>query len=295
MVEKPHVAIWDQPGARAERIAFVQELERRGFPGVWAPSRGDNVAFLLAVLERTERISVGTGIANIYLRHPQLMGEAGSLIEELHPGRLLLGIGVSHGPMHQALGLTVGKPLGDTRDYVAAMREAVGDAPFPRLVLAALRKRMTALSGEIAEGAVWANGVRSHMAASLAEIPAGRRGGFFAGNLITTAVDDDRAAALASARNGLRRYFELPNYQRYFEEAGYHDEVAAARSAIERGDREALLGAISERFIADSCLVGTAAEVREQAAAWEDEGVALVLSPTLRDRGGMEATLAAFE
>ena len=180
MVEKPHVAIWDQPGARAERIAFVQELERRGFPGVWAPSRGDNVAFLLAVLERTERISVGTGIANIYLRHPQLMGEAGSLIEELHPGRLLLGIGVSHGPMHQALGLTVGKPLGDTRDYVAAMREAVGDAPFPRLVLAALRKRMTALSGEIAEGAVWANGVRSHMAASLAEIPAGRRGGFFA-------------------------------------------------------------------------------------------------------------------
>ena len=75
-MEKPHVAIWDQPGGRARQLAFARELERRGFPGVWAPSRGDNVAFLLAVLERTERLAAGTGIANIYLRHPQLMGQA---------------------------------------------------------------------------------------------------------------------------------------------------------------------------------------------------------------------------
>ena len=291
-MEKPHVAIWDQPGGRARLIAFAQELERRGFPGVWAPSRGDNVALLLAVLERTERLAAGTGIANIYLRHPQLTGQAGSLIEELHPGRLLLGIGVSHGPIHEALGLTPGAPLGDTRAYVAAMREAVGDAPFPRVVLAALRRRMTALAGEIAEGALWANGVRSHMAASLSGIPPDRREGFFAGNLIVTAVDDDRAAALAAARAGLRRYFELPNYQRYFVEAGYGDEVAAARAAIARGDREGLAAAISERFVADCCLAGSASEVRAQAEAWAAEGVTLVIAPS---PGGAEAALAAFE
>ena len=97
MAKKPHVAISDQPGVRLAQIEFTQELERRGFPAVWAPSRGDNVAFLLAILDRTENINVGTGIANIYLRHPHLMGQAASLIEELHPGRLMLGIGVSHG------------------------------------------------------------------------------------------------------------------------------------------------------------------------------------------------------
>ena len=294
-MEKPYLMIRDAPASRAEQMAFVQELERRGFPGVWAPSRGDNLALLLAILDRTERIEVGTGIAHIYLRHPELMGQAGSLIEELHPGRLLLGLGVSHQPIHEALGLSVGRPLADMREYVAAMRASTDGGPFPRLVLATLRKRMTALSGEIAEGALWANGLRSHMAASLAGIPADRRDGFFVGNILTTAVVDDRSAALAAARDGLRNYFRLPYYQAYFEEAGYHDEVAAARAAIAAGDGEALLAAISERFIADSCLVGTASEVREQAEAWAAEGVTLVLAPSALDPDGAERALAAFE
>ena len=154
---------------------------------------------------------------------------------------------------------------------------------------------MTALSGEIAEGALWANGLRSHMASSLAEVPADRRDGFFVGNILTTAVVDDRAAALAAARDGLRNYFRLPYYQAYFEEAGYHDEVAAARAAVAAGDDEARLAAISERFIADSCLVGTPSEVREQAEAWAAEGVALVLAPAPDDRAGIERALAVFE
>ena len=217
------------------------------------------------------------------------------MIEELHPGRLRLGIGVSHQARHEALGLRVGKPLGDTREYVSAMRVAVEGAAFPYLVLAALRRRMTALAGEIAEGAIWANGIRSHMAASLAEVPTERRDDFFAGNIIITAVDDDRAAALAAARRSLRRYFELPHYQHYFEEASYHDEAAAARAAIAKGDRDAVLAAISERFIADCSLVGTASEVRTQAEAWAAQGVTLVLAPMLRDSPRMAAALAAFE
>ena len=294
-MEKPYLMIRDAPGSRPEQLAFVQELERCGFPGVWAPSRGDNLALLLAILDRTERIQAGTGIAHIYLRHPQLMAQAGSLIEELHPGRLLLGLGVSHQPIHEALGLNVGRPLADMREYVAAMRASTEGGPVPRLVLATLRRRMTALSGEIAEGALWANGLRSHMASSLAEVPADRRDGFFVGNILTTAVVDDRAAALAAARDGLRNYFRLPYYLAYFEEAGYHDEVAAARAAVAAGDGEALLAAISERFIADSCLVGTASEVREQAEAWAEEGVTLVLAPSGLDPNGAERALAAFE
>ena len=294
-MDKPYLRIWDQAGSRAEQMAFVQEVERRGFPGVWSPSRGDNVAFLLAVLDRTERISVATGIAHIYLRHPQLMGQAGSLIEELHPGRLLLGLGVSHQPTHKELGLSVGRPIADMREYVAEMRAHTEGAAFPRLVLATLRRRMTALASEIADGALWANGLRSHMATSLAEIPPERRDDFFVGTFIPTAVDDNRAAALAAVRDKLFLYFSRPYYQAYFEEAGYHDEVAAARAAIAAGDEEARLAAISERFIADACLVGTASEVREQAEAWAAEGVTLVLAPAPEDRASVERALAVFE
>ena len=293
-MEKPYLRIWDLPGSRAEKLALAQEVERRGFPGVWAPSRGDNIAFLLAVLERTDRISVATGIAHIYLRHPHLMAQAGSLIEELHPGRLMLGLGVSHQPTHAELGLSVGRPLSDMREYVAEMRANTEGAAFPRLVLATLRRRMTVLAAEIADGALWANGLRSRMATSLAAIPRERRDDFFVGTFIPTAVDENRAAALAAARDKLFLYFSRPYYQAYFEEAGYHDEVAAARAAVAAGDDEARLAAISERFIADACLVGTASEVREQAEAWAAEGVTLVLAPAPDDRAGIERALAVF-
>ena len=293
-MEKPYLRIWDEAGTRADKLALAREVERRGFPGVWAPSRGDNVAFLLAVLERTERITVATGIAHIYLRHPQLMGQAGSLIEELHPGRLLLGLGVSHRPTHEELGLSAGRPIADMRAYVAAMRAHTEGAAFPRLVLATLRRRMTALAAELADGALWANGLRSRMAASLAAIPPERRDGFFVGDFIPTAVGADRAAGLEAARDKLLLYFTRPYYQAYFEEAGYHDEVAASRAAIAAGDEEARRAAISERFIADACLVGTPSEVREQAEAWTAAGVTLVLAPTPDDRPGIERALAAF-
>ena len=293
-MEKPYLRIWDLPGSRAEKLALAQEVERRGFPGVWSPSRGDNIAFLLAVLERTDRISVATGSAHIYLRHPHLMAQAGSLIEELHPGRLMLGLGVSHQPTHAELGLSVGRPLSDMREYVAEMRANTEGAAFPRLVLATLRRRMTVLAAEIADGALWANGLRSRMATSLAAIPRERRDDFFVGTFIPTAVDENRAAALAAARDKLFLYFSRPYYQAYFEEAGYHDEVAAARAAVAAGDDEARLAAISERFIADACLVGTASEVREQAEAWAAEGVTLVLAPAPDDRAGIERALAVF-
>lgn len=293
---KPYLRIFDRPGARAEQMTLVQELERRGFPGVWSPSRGDNLAFVQAVLARTERLTVGTGIANIYLRHPSVLAEGASLIEELHPGRLLLGIGVSHAPMLAGFGVRPGKPLGDTRDYVEQMRAAVGEAAFPPVVLATLRRRMTALAGEIANGAIWANAVRSHLPVSLREVPEAKRAGFVVANLVVTVVEEDRRAALERARQALRLYFELPNYQRYFEEAGYQEEVSAARAAVANGDREGLLAAISERFIADACLVGTASEVREQVEAWAEAGVTqLALSPMGDDRATIEATLGAFD
>ena len=295
-MDKPHLRIWDQAGSRAEQMAFVQEVERRGFPGVWSPSRGDNVAFLLAVLERTERITVATGIAHIYLRHPQLMGQAGSLIEELHPGRLLLGLGVSHQPTHKELGLSVGRPLTDMREYVAEMRAHTEGAAFPRLVLATLRRRMTALASEIAGGAALgqrrplAHGDLARRDPARAPRRLLRRGRSSRRRSTTTARPPwpRRATSCSSTSRG-------PTTRRTSRRPATTTKVAAARAAIAAGDEEARLAAISERFIADACLVGTASEVREQAEAWDAEGVTLVLAPAPEDRASVERALAVFD
>lgn len=271
---KPFVFIRDIPGRRADVMNIAIDAERRGFPGVMAPSTGDNLALLLAVLDRTERIVVGTGIANIYTRHPMEMASASSLIEELHPGRFILGIGVSHPPTHQRLGVDTGRPLGDTRRYVEAMCEVWGDAARPKLMLAALRDRMTRLSGEISDGVMWANGVRSHMAHSLAQLPDGLGDDFIVSNVVPVAVDANRDAARERVRRALINYLRLINYQNYYVEAGYHEEVEMARSAIDAGDDlDGVLHAISDVMVHDIAVYGTPDDVRAGFQSWLDTGM----------------------
>jgi hypothetical protein len=49
-----------------------------------------------------------------------------------------------------------GKPLGDIRAFVAKFKSHAEYGPLPPVILATLRKRMIALSAEIAEGLVFA-------------------------------------------------------------------------------------------------------------------------------------------
>ena len=67
-------------------------------------------------------------------------------------------------PSHIRMGVTPGKPLGDIRAFVEKFRSYEGIGALPPIVLAALRKRMVALSAEIAQGVIFANASRSHMA-----------------------------------------------------------------------------------------------------------------------------------
>ena len=59
------------------------------------------------------------------------------------------------------------------------------------------RKRMVALSAEIAEGLIFANASLSHVPASLSALPAEKRRdpGFLIGNMLPVCISDDIAAA----------------------------------------------------------------------------------------------------
>src|SRR5918995_3776855 len=171
MVQKPYLFVNDHPGRRAGVVALAREAEARGFPGVFSESPGDNLALSLAKLDRTERIVVGTGIAGIYLRHPHTMATGASLLEELHPGRFLLGLGASHAPFHEEMGIRYGRPLDDMRRYVRNIRTTTEGVPCPPIVVAAPRRRMSAPGGGIGGRGMWANAALSHLPYSLAQIP----------------------------------------------------------------------------------------------------------------------------
>jgi alkanesulfonate monooxygenase SsuD/methylene tetrahydromethanopterin reductase-like flavin-dependent oxidoreductase (luciferase family) len=182
-------------------------------------------------------------------------------------------------------------------DAIRAFGKQVGE--LPPIVPAALRRRMVALAGEIGDGAVFANAARSHMATSLANVPKERlAAGFFVGNMIPTCIDDDRAAAAAVNRKTLTFYLQLPNYRNYWKEAGYVDEMEAVEAALARGERERLPSLMSDRWLADTTLFGSAATVREGVEAWRAAGVSTPIVVPSSTRGGQmkafEEVLAAF-
>jgi alkanesulfonate monooxygenase SsuD/methylene tetrahydromethanopterin reductase-like flavin-dependent oxidoreductase (luciferase family) len=82
-------------------------------------------------------------------------------------------------------------------------------------------------------------------------------------------------------RRVLNSYVRLPNYQNYWIEAGYEDEMRAIRAALGRNEPEKLPDLMSERWLRDVTLYGSAAEVREGIEAWYESGVkTLILVPS---------------
>ncbi len=286
MSGKPAVSLVAVAGRRRATLDLAQRLEAEGFTGIYCPSPGDGMALCEALALVTREIPFGTSIAHIYTRHAFEWAQTAAVIHELSGGRFRFGVGVSHGPAHDRLGIKPGKPLDDMRKFVT---EVKGYAPqvgaLPPITLATLRRRMVALAGEIAEGAVWANAARSHMTESLRHLPDAKRNdpAFFIGDMVPTCIDSDRAAAAAVMRKTLASYVKLPNYQNYWMEAGYTREDIAT---------------MSDQWLTDVTLFGSAKDVRDGVEAWRATGVRTVILVPSSTRGGQmvafDELIAAF-
>ena len=301
MTTKPAVGLVAVAGRRRATLAMAQRLEREGFTGIYCPSPGDGLALCEALALSTREIAFGTSIANIYTRHPSEYAQTAALVHEVAGGRFRFGVGVSHAPAHDRLGIRPGKPLDDIRAFVRDLRaqdKQVGG--LPPIVLATLRRRMVELAGELAQGAVWANGARSHMAASLRHLPPSAHddAAFFIGNMVPTCIDDDRAAAAAVMRMTLASYVRLPNYQNYWIEAGYEEEMLAIRGALARGEVQRVPELMSDRWLRDVTLFGSVADVRAGVEAWLATGVRTLIVVASSTRGGqmmaLEELIQAF-
>ena len=274
------------------------EIERRGFSGIYCPSFGDAMGLCLSIAHATSTIEFGTSIQPIYLQHPAALATSAAYLHEIAAGRFRLGVGVTHGPVIKRLGVETGKPLSDMREYVGTMR-ATGEqlGGLPPVVLATLRDKMVELSVSVGEGAVWANASRSRMAHSLSLVPAARLAdGFWIGNMIPTVIDDDLDAARARNRKTLQGYVVLPNYRNYWIEAGYEAEMHAVITALEARDNDAVLAAMSDRWLDDCTLSGPVARVRDGIEAWFDANVtAPVIVPSSTSGGQAKAFAELFD
>jgi alkanesulfonate monooxygenase SsuD/methylene tetrahydromethanopterin reductase-like flavin-dependent oxidoreductase (luciferase family) len=200
----PAVSLVAVPSRRRRTVDLAREIEHRGFDDIWCPSIFGNMSLCEALAWNTTHITLGTSIAPIYARTVLDFAQSAAFMHEISSGRFRLAIGVAHAPSHIRTGVTPGKLLADTRAFVDKLRAVADVGELPPMILAALRQRMVTLAREIAQGVVFANAARSHMAASLASLRAESRNvsAFFIGNMLPTCITDDVAAAKAPRCGG---------------------------------------------------------------------------------------------
>lgn len=219
------IALDLQPAAAAKEAAA--EVESLGFGAIWIPEAVNREAMAnsMLLLSGTERIVVGTGIANLYARDAMSMSAGHKTITSAYPDRFLLGIGVSHQvAVENMRGQVYGKPLTTMKRYLDAMDSALFFAAPPETepvrVLAALGPKMLELARDRASGA--------HPYFVPVEHTSVAREILGAGKLLcpeqAVVLETDPGAARAIARQHMRTYLGLPNYTNNLRRLGWGDD-----------------------------------------------------------------------
>jgi F420-dependent oxidoreductase-like protein len=106
-------------------LPLVFEAERLGYGSVWTSEAygSDAVSPAAWIAARTERIEIGTGIAQLAARTPAMTAMTAMTLDAMSGGRFRLGLGVSGPQVVEGWhGQPFGKPLQRTREYVAIVR-----------------------------------------------------------------------------------------------------------------------------------------------------------------------------
>ncbi|MDO9709253.1 TIGR03620 family F420-dependent LLM class oxidoreductase [Paracraurococcus lichenis] len=191
--------------------ALLRSVEGKGYGTLWYPeSRGyESVALAGFLLANSERLVIGSSIANIYARDAFTARRALATLSALHGGRFALGLGVSHIPMVEGLrGHRYDKPVPAMRAYLDGIRAAGEGAPEGPVLLAALGPKMLALAAAQADGAVPYNVTPEHTKQAAGILGPGK----VLAVEQKVCIEADKARARALGRRELARYMTLPNY-----------------------------------------------------------------------------------
>ena len=222
-------------------MEIARYAEAKGFEAVWqGESRlvREATVPMAAFLSVTERITVGSGVVNNWTRNPALLASTFSTLDDLAPGRVILGIGAWWDPLAQKVGIDRSRPLKAMRETIEAVRALLADETVtydgefvhldgveldyvhqerrPKdvpIYLGATGMKMMELTGEIADGAVLNYLVSPAYNATAMEhltIGADKAGRSIDDidrpQLVVCSLDEDRSRALDNARLLVTQY-----------------------------------------------------------------------------------------
>ncbi|MER6457390.1 LLM class F420-dependent oxidoreductase [Streptomyces sp900105245] len=206
----------EDPSRHGELAESAAELQELGYGAAWLG--GSSAArHAVPLLRATSTLVVGTSIQSIWQYEAGESAAAFAEVEAAHPGRFLLGLGVSHAKFADQYR----RPYSALVAYLDALDEA--GVPAERRVLAALGPKTLELSRDRAAGAVPYLVTAEHTAQARGILG---EDALLAPELMVV-LETDPARARALAREALSTYLALPNYTDNFLRLGFTEEDIA--------------------------------------------------------------------
>ncbi|WP_432028832.1 LLM class F420-dependent oxidoreductase [Streptomyces sp. 1222.5] len=206
----------EDPSRHGELAEAAAELQELGYGAAWLG--GSSAArHAVPLLGATSSLVVGTSIQSIWQYEAGESAAAFAEVEAAHPGRFLLGLGVSHAKLADQYR----RPYSALVAYLDALDEA--GVPAERRVLAALGPKNLELSRDRAAGAVPYLVTAEHTARARGILGADA---LLAPELMVV-LETDPARARALAREALAMYLTMPNYTNNFLRLGFTEEDIA--------------------------------------------------------------------
>ncbi|WP_369186452.1 LLM class F420-dependent oxidoreductase [Streptomyces sp. R08] len=200
----------EDPARRGELAEAAAELEQLGFGAVWLG--GSSAArHAVPLIEATSTLTVGTSIQSIWQYDAAESAADYAELEAAHPGRFLLGLGVSHAKLADQYR----RPYSALVAYLDALDTA--GVPADRRVLAALGPKTLELARDRSAGSIPYLVTPEHTAkarAILGETP-------LLAPELKVVLETDPTRARTVARDYLAMYLALPNYTNNFLRNGF--------------------------------------------------------------------------
>jgi probable F420-dependent oxidoreductase len=247
---------------RGEAAAAAAELEELGYGALWIPDvGGDLFGALDDLLGATARLTVASGILNVWFHEPADTGRWWDALDDARRSRTLLGVGISHGPL---IGEAWGKPI----DVMAAYLDGLDAAGVPagHRCIGALGPRMLELARTRTAGAHPYLVTSDHTARIRETVGPDALVAVELG----VVLEPDASRSRDIARAALEGYADLPNYRNSWFRIGFTSEDADGRS-----DR--LLDALFAR--------GSVEDIAARVAEHRDAGADHVCIQVLREPG----------
>ncbi|PSP81506.1 LLM class flavin-dependent oxidoreductase [Halobacteriales archaeon QS_1_68_20] len=270
---------------------IAERADDLGYDSVWIPELwGDDALVRLTDFAHRLDCDLGTAIVNVYSRSPAVLAAAASTLDDVAPGRVTLGLGVStpkaiedlHGMAferparrgHETIELierfTAGEgrvdydgELFDVQDFPA--RSA--DVPIYYAALGPANRRVV---GRLADGWIPHNvpfrrlDVAFETVAEAAEEAGRDPDDITVAPYVPCAVSEDPAAARDAIRGHVAYYVGSGEGYRKAVAAAFPEAADAVADAWRSGDREAAADAVTDEMVDALGVAGTPERARER-------------------------------